>query len=174
MKITYYCAMSLDGFIAREDGDVSWLDGMSIDESESSYDNFFASVDGLAMGRSTYDFVFNFGSWPYGDLLTWIFTSKSLKPLEGANLNLVRTMDEFIEETNKKRMEHIWLVGGGKLASSFLESSILTHLSITEVPIKLNAGIPLFSDHKLEDIESSKTKSIQKQGYKQIEVILRE
>ena len=174
MKITYYCATSLDGFIAREDGDVSWLDDMDTDESESSYDEFFASVDGLTMGRGTYDFIFNYGSWPYGDIPTWIFTSKSLKPLEGANLNLVQTVDDFILEANKNGMKHIWLVGGGKLASSFLERDLLTHLSITEAPIELNEGIPLFSDHKLENIESVKTQSIQKKGCKQIEMILRE
>ena len=71
MKITYYCAMSSDGYIARDDGDVSWLDEANIDESPSSYDEFFARVDGLAMGRGTYDFIFNYGSWPYGDVCTW-------------------------------------------------------------------------------------------------------
>ncbi|PCI74712.1 MAG: dihydrofolate reductase [SAR86 cluster bacterium] len=174
MKITYYCAMSSDEFIAREDGDVSWLDDMNSDESESSYDEFFASVDGLAMGRGTYDFIFNYGSWPYGDVPTWIFTSKSLIPLAGANLNLVKTVDDFILEANTKKVKHIWLVGGGKIASSFLQRGLLTHLSITEAPIQLNAGLPLFSDHKLENIKSIKNQSIQKQGCKQIEIVLRE
>jgi len=174
MKTTYYCAMSLDEFIATEDNDVSWLDDMEADESESSYDEFFASVDGLAMGRGTYDFIFNYGSWPYGSLPTWIFTSKSLKTLEGANLKLVKTVDDFIRETNTQKMKHIWLVGGGKLASSFLQRGVLTHLSITEAPIELNAGIPLFSDHKLENIQSVKAESIQKKGHKQIEIVLRE
>lgn len=166
--------MSSDGFIARNDGDVSWLDDINFDESESTYDEFIAGVDGLAMGRGTYDFIFNYGSWPYEDILTWVFTSQSLKPLEGANLALVQTVDDFIEEANSKGLKHIWLVGGGKLASSFLERGLLTHLSITEVPIKLNEGIPLFSDHSLEDIASVKTESIQKQGCKQIEIILKE
>ena len=174
MKITYYCAMSLDEFIATEDGDVSWLDDMNTDESESSYVDFFSSVDGLVMGRGTYDFIFNYGSWPYGSVPTWIFTSKSLEFLEGANLDLVQTVDDFIHEANTKEIKHIWLVGGGKLASSFLERGLLTHLSITQAPIELNTGIPLFSDHKLENIKSVETQSIQKQGYKQIEMVLRE
>jgi dihydrofolate reductase len=173
MKITYYCAMSSDGFIATNDGDVSWLDEMDIDESASNYDEFFASVDGLAMGRSTYDFIFNYGSWPYGDVLTWVFTSKDLKPLEGANLSLVQTVDDFLQQAKAKKMKHIWLVGGGKLASAFLERDILTNLSITEMPIELNAGIPLFSDHKLENIRSKNRESIQKQGCKQIEILLK-
>lgn len=173
MKITYYVAMSLDGFIAREDGDVSWLDAVDIDQAESSYDDFFAGIDGLVMGRKTYDFVFNYGSWPYGDVLTWVFTSKVLEPLEGANLKIVQTVDDFIQEAKAKGMEHIWLVGGGKLASSFLEKDFLTHLSITEMPIELKSGIPLFSGHKLENIAPVKTETIQKQGFKRIEIILR-
>ena len=166
--------MSSDGFIATDDGDVSWLDEMDIDESASNYDEFFSSVDGLAMGRSTYDFIFNYGSWPYGGVLTWVFTSKTLASLKDANLRVTQTVDVFIQEAKAKRMKHIWLVGGGKLASAFLERGILTNLSITKFPIDLNVGIPLFSDHNLENIRSAKMESIQKQGYKQIEILLEE
>ncbi len=67
MKITYYVATSLDGFIAKKGGDISWLDDMNIDMADAGYDDFFTSVDGLVMGRNTYDFIFNYGSWPYGD-----------------------------------------------------------------------------------------------------------
>ena len=55
MKITYYVATSQDGFIAREDGDVSWLDDVNIDVNETGIIEFFASIDGLVMGRKTYD-----------------------------------------------------------------------------------------------------------------------
>ena len=57
MKITYYVATSLDGFIAKEDGDVSWLDDMNIDVKHTGLEDFFAGIDGLVMGRNTYDFV---------------------------------------------------------------------------------------------------------------------
>ena len=59
MKITYATATSLDGFIAREDGDVSWLDDMNIDEDETGLETFFPSIDGLVMGRKTYDFIYH-------------------------------------------------------------------------------------------------------------------
>jgi dihydrofolate reductase len=64
MKITYYVATSQDGFIARDDGDVSWLDDMNIDVKETGLGDFFASIDGLVMGRKTYDFVVDYGMWP--------------------------------------------------------------------------------------------------------------
>lgn len=172
MRITYYCAMSADEYIATEDGDVSFLDEADTAAAESTYEEFFASVDGLVMGRGTYPFVFDYGSWPYGDIPTWIITSNDLKPLEGANLSCVSTVDEFVADAESKNMQHLWLVGGGKLASAFLDSGILTHLSITKMPMELGSGIPLFFDHKLAEIESSKSETLQKQGCQQIEVIL--
>ncbi len=174
MKITYYVATSLDGFIAREDGDVSWLDDMNIDMADAGYDDFFASIDGLAMGRNTYDSVFNYGSWPYGDKPTWVFTSRDLKTMEGANLKIVKTADDVIKEAESKGLKHLWLVGGGKLASSFLEKGMLTHLSISEMPVKLEAGIPLFADHKLENLSAKKTEIFQKKGFKQVEIAIRD
>ena len=86
MKITYYVATSSDGFISRENGNVSWLDEMNIDIADTGYDTFFESIDGLVMGRSTYDFILNYGAWPYGDKTTFVCTSRELKTLEGANL----------------------------------------------------------------------------------------
>lgn len=172
MKITYYCAMSSDEFIAREDGDVSWLDEIEMDASESSYEAFFASVDGLVMGRGTYDFVFDYGSWPYGDILSWVFTSTPLEPLAGANIRVVQTVDGFLNEAESRGMQHIWLVGGGKLASEFLRQGILSDLSITEVATELGSGIPLFADHVLKELPSAKLESVQKKGYRQIDVEL--
>ena len=172
MKITYYVAKSLDGFIAREDGDVSWLDDLNINMADTGYDDFFSSIDCLAMGRNTYDFVFNFGSWPYGDKPTWICTNRELKPLEGANLKIVKTAIDIVKEAESCGLKHLWLVGGGELASSFLEKNLLSHLSISEMPIKLKAGIPLFANHKVENLSTEKTEIFQKNGFKQVEIIL--
>ena len=174
MKITYYVATSLDGFIAREDGDVSWLDDMNIDMSDTGYDDFFAGIDGLAMGRNTYDFVFNYGSWPYGDKPTWVCTSSELETLEGANLRIVKTADDVVKEARSEGLKHLWLAGGGKLASSFLERGLLTHLSISEMPVRLESGIPLFANHKLENLSAEKTEIFLKKGFKQVEIALRD
>lgn len=174
MKITYFVAKSMDGFIAREDGDVSWLDDMNIDMTETGYDDFFASIDGLVMGRNTYDFIFNYGSWPYGDKPTWVCTSRELETLEGANLKVVKTADDVVKEAESMGIKHLWLVGGGKLASLFLEKGLLTHLSISEMPVKLKLGIPLFANHKLEKLSAKKTEIFLKKGFKQIEIALRD
>lgn len=173
MKITYLAATSLDGFIAREDGDVSWLDDMNIDPNETGLEEFFESIDGLIMGRSTYNFVFEYGSWPYEDKPTWVCTNSELETLEGANLLIVNAVEDAVKGAKSKGLEHLWLVGGGRLASSFLEKGLITNLSISEMPIKLESGIPLFAAHKLEDISSEKKEVIQKKGFTQIEIAIR-
>ena len=61
MKIVYYVAASLDGFIADSDHGVDWLDKLEIKQEASGYASFFANVDGLLMGRRTYDFVLAYG-----------------------------------------------------------------------------------------------------------------
>ncbi|MEO1353402.1 MAG: dihydrofolate reductase family protein [Cyanobacteria bacterium J06635_15] len=173
MKITYSVATSLDGFIAREDGDVSWLDEMNIDTNETGLEAFFASIDGLVMGRNTYDFVFNYGSWPYEDKPTWVCTHSDLQPLDGANLIVVGDIDKVISGATTSGLEHLWLVGGGRLASAFLAKGLITNVSIAEMPIKLESGIPLFSDHKLEDIVFIERNVIQKNGFRQIDIVIK-
>ncbi|MBT3784684.1 dihydrofolate reductase [bacterium] len=172
MKITYYAATSSDGFIAREDGDVSWLDEIDVDPDGFGYEEFFACIDGLVMGRDTYDFVFDYGSWPYEDKLTWVCTSTELEILKGANLKVVSTVEDVIKEAKLFGYTHLWMVGGGQLASSFLEKGLLTHLSITQMPIELKTGIPLFANHNLESLAGRKTESSKKNGVKQIDLVL--
>ncbi|MBV1870493.1 MAG: dihydrofolate reductase family protein [Gammaproteobacteria bacterium] len=161
MKITYYAATSSDGYIASEDGSVSWLDDISIDMDDTGYVDFFASIDGLVMGRNTYDFVFNYGAWPYEDKPTWVCTSREIEILEGASIKTVKIVDDVVKEAESMGLKHLWLVGGGKLASSFLEKGLLTHLSISEMPVKLESGIPLFADHELEKFPAEKTEIFQ-------------
>ena len=92
---------------------------MDIDMTDTGYDGFFVDIDGIVMGRNTYNFIFTYRSWPYGDKPTWICTCKKLKTLVGANLKVVETIDDFIIEAESKKLKHIWLCGGSILASSF-------------------------------------------------------
>ncbi len=166
-------AMSQDGYIARMDGDVSWLEDMDVGTNESGFKKFFKNIDALVMGRKTYDFIFNFGSWPYEDKPTWICTHNDLEPLDGANLTITKSIDDVISGANSTGIEHLWLVGGGQLASSFLARGLITNLSITEMPIKLESGIPLFSNHNLKEIQSEERRVIDKGNFRQIEIAIR-
>ena len=170
MKITYHAASSSDGFIAREDGDVSWLDEAELDASDDSLEKFFAEVDGLVMGRGTYDFVFNYGAWPYEDKPSWVCTSRDLEALEGANLRIVDSVDAVMKGATAEGHEHLWLIGGGELATAFLKKGLLTHISITEMPVILGAGIPLFARHTLKNIPVENFSRTKKKGCDQLEL----
>lgn len=158
MKVTYYLAASLDSFIARPDGDVSWLDELNIPLEETGYNKFFESIDSLVMGRNSYEMIASFGTWPYGDKPTWVCSSQNITPLPGCNLQPESSPVEVFQVAQKQKCTHLWLIGGGKLASSFIESNLLTNISISQMPILLGDGIRLFDNmdhsHKLKYIQS--------------------
>ncbi len=172
MKITYYVAMSTDNFIARDDGDVSWLDEQGIDMNETGYDEFIASVDALVMGRATYDFVYQYGSWPYGDLKTWVCTSSELNVLEGAQINVARDIETVMREAKERDCKHMWLVGGGALASAFYEQCLLTDLDISVMPCVLDAGIPLFARQTLSDLPMARKEVLKNTGFERWKIEL--
>lgn len=169
MRITYSLAASTDGFIARDDGDVSWLDDIQIESADTDLAEFFAAVDGLVMGRKTYDFVFDYGTWPYEDKPSWVCTNSEIEFLEGANLIVSTEPSEAVSDAGNRGMEHLWLLGGGRLASSFLQLGLITDVSISEMPIRLGNGIPLFANHQLNNITRLNEKIIEKNGYRIIE-----
>jgi len=146
MKTTYYVASSLDGYIAREDGDVSWLDDLGIPMEETGYEEFYSTIDALVMGRKTYEIIVSFGQWPYGDKPVWICSRGKITPMEGCNLQVGNTPEEAYKAAQELNIKHLWLVGGGSLASAFLEENLLSDISLSLMPIILGSGIKLFAD----------------------------
>ena len=146
MKTTYYVASSLDGFIAKEDGDVSWLETLDIPMEDTGYNEFYSTVDALVMGRKTYEMIVSFGEWPYGDKPVWVCSKNIIKPIEGCNLQAGSTPEEAYNAANQQNIKHLWLVGGGSLASSFIKSKLLTNISLSLMPIILGNGVKLFGN----------------------------
>lgn len=173
MKVTYYVASSIDGYIAKEDGDVSWLEDLGIPVEETGYEDFFSTVDALVMGRKTYEMIYQFGVWTYGDKPTWVCTTSNLEPIQGCNLQNGSTPQDVYEAAKSQGIKHLWLVGGGSLATSFLEESLLTNISISQMPIKLGRGIKLFDNAK--NMSKLERVSLQphKLGFSQIELIVK-
>ena len=172
MKITYYVASSLDGYIAKQDGDVSWLDDLGISPEEAGYEEFYSTVDALVMGRKTYDMIVSFGQWPYGDKPVWICSSRKVKPINDCNMQNGKTPQDIYSEAQAQGVNHLWLVGGGMLAASFLEEKLLTHLSISQMPIILGGGIRLFGE-LLSPIKIQRiSMEPQKSGFTQMEFLI--
>ncbi len=155
-RITLYMACSVDGFIATEDGGVGWLEpfdeeAQPIDDpgeaadppADGGYEAFFASVDALVMGSRTYEQILGFGGWPYDEKPAYVLTRREL-PLANEHVRLVDERPEQLASRLRKRHEHVWLVGGGNVAGSFLEAEAIDEFRLTFVPIVLGAGIRLF------------------------------
>jgi dihydrofolate reductase len=146
VKITYYVASSLDGFIAKEDNDVSWLEELGISMEDTGYEEFYSTVDALIMGRKTYEMIVTFGQWPYKDKPVWVCTSTSIKPTEGCNLQTGNTPESAIKAAKVIGINHLWCVGGGNLASSLIETKLLSNIYLSLMPTVLGSGIKLFGN----------------------------
>jgi dihydrofolate reductase len=146
----YFVAASLDGFIADQDDDLSWLlqfDGADEADDANPYEQFIADVGALAMGATTYEWIQQHfdGPWPYEQRPTWVFTHRQLAPMDGAVLRF--TADDVATVHERMLAEaagsNVWVVGGGDLAGQFLDAGLLDELWLTVVPVTLGQGKPL-------------------------------
>lgn len=162
VKCTVYIATSLDGFIAKPDGDVNWLHdpGYTIEGEDFGYNTFMESIDALIMGRLTFEKVLSFGEWPYKKPV--IVLSKKRRVIPAHLMGKVQFMDgephEILEKASGQGFNHLY-IDGGKTIQQFLNAELINKLVITIIPVLLGEGIPLFgklkSDLKLELLSSS-------------------
>jgi dihydrofolate reductase len=160
-RVQYYCAATLDGYIADADDGIDWLTGYegSFEGAEASpmseggsYAGFYAEVGALVSGSVTYEFVLEHmgtgGSWPYAGKPYWVLSSRDLPApeAEGADVRIVRgEVSDFHEEMVASAGDrNLWVVGGGNVASQFTDADLLDELHLTVVPVVLGAGKPLF------------------------------
>jgi dihydrofolate reductase len=162
MKASVYIATSLDGFIARENGDLDWLPGGGDAKAgeDYGYKAFMNTVDVLVMGRNTYEKVLTFGEWPYGDKRVVVLTSRELH-IPSHLARTVETMScspsEVVSRLSARGAKHLY-IDGGKTVQGFLNAGLIQRLIITRVPVLIGRGIPLFGplacDIKLRHIET--------------------
>jgi dihydrofolate reductase len=153
MKTQYYTAASLDGFIATEDDSLDWLFSLG-NVNDTSYPEFIAEVGALAMGSATYEWILHHADkvaaeagspWPYAQP-AWIFSSRVLQPIEGANMRCVRgdVRPVHAEMAKAAGSKNIWIVGGGDLAGQFWEAGLLDEIIVQIASVTLGKGKPLF------------------------------
>ena len=144
-KIKLYIAASIDGYIARPDGDIEWLTGFpNPSKTDYGYKDFVASVDTVIMGNRTYhDILCMDVLWPYKDKETYVVTHHSQETKENIRF-ISENVVETISELRKKDGKDIWLVGGGQLISMLLGADLVDEMQINYVPVILGDGIPLF------------------------------
>lgn len=147
VRATAYMGISLDGFIAREDGGIDWLDGdPTIDGEDYGFHAFFSTVDALVMGRNTWELARSFPSWPYGDKRVVVLSSRDVEIPE-ALANRVEHMSgtprEIVARLGASGVRHIY-VDGGKTVQAFLNDGLIQRMVITRLPVLIGTGIPLF------------------------------
>lgn len=141
-KISVYIAMSLDGYIARKDHTIDWLDRVSGYDDDYGMQNLMNSIDGLIIGRKTYDIASTVPD-PYPDKRV-IVLSNTLKSVK-AGMEVYRgDLSDLVSKLHQEGIKHIW-VDGGTTLSQFLQLQIVDTVTISIIPVILGAGIPLFS-----------------------------
>ena len=151
-KCKLFIAASLDGYIAREDGSLDWLDTIpNPDQLDHGYYPFYDSIDTILMGRKTYEEVLGFGvDWPYPDCKTYILSSKEVA-IKTENTFLINDpLKDKIHEWVNEDGKDIWVCGGGQLISSMLDLGLIDEMLISITPVILGAGIPLFPNSPKE------------------------
>ena len=152
MKTQYYTAASLDGFIADRNNSLDWLFQFE-QPGEPPYVEFIRHVGALAMGSTTYEWILENqirpGSeqeqpWMY-EQPTWVFTTRSLPALPGADIRFVRgdVRPVHAEMVRAAGERNVWLMGGGELVGQFHDHGLLDEIIVTIASVTLGGGAPL-------------------------------
>lgn len=155
MATIYSTASTLDGFLATPEHSLDWLFEVPVsDAAEDAIPDFTSSVGALVMGSSTYEWVVRhenllehpqkWREW-YGDRPAWVFTSRSLPVVEGADVRFTRApvAEVHPEMVAAAADRHVWLMGGGDLVGQFADAGLLDQIVVTIAPVTLGAGAPL-------------------------------
>ena len=146
MTASVFVGVSVDGFIARQNGDLDWLPAGG--GEPHGYDEFMASVDALVMGRKTFETVLAFETWPYGTKRVVVLSSHPVDlSAAAARGAVVEQMGGepavVVSKLAARGAQHLY-VDGGVTIQRFLRSGVIDRLVITRVPVLIGDGIPLF------------------------------
>jgi dihydrofolate reductase len=143
VKASVFIGTSLDGFIARANGDLDFLPPGG--GEPHGYAEFMATVDALVIGRKTFETVLTFDAWPYGEKPVFVLSTSPLAsaPLGAVVERLSGVPADIVSQLATRGIQHIY-VDGGVTVQRFLQAGLIQRLIITRVPVLIGAGIPLF------------------------------
>ena len=146
MTASVFVGVSVDGFIARQNGDLDWLPAGG--GEPHGYDEFIATVDTIVIGRKTFETVLAFEVWPYGRKRIVVLSSQPVDLSAAvASGGIVEQMGgspaEIVSNLAARGAHHLY-VDGGITIQRFLRAGLIDRLVITRVPVLIGGGIPLF------------------------------
>jgi dihydrofolate reductase len=152
-RVTIHMVASLDGFIARKDGSVDWLetadefaDGASLDQG--AIEAFLKTIDCYVMGSRTYETALRFEAqglgWAYGDKPTFVLTHRELPRVRESVELHSGDLAQFVNLSLRNRFRSIWFVGGGAVSSECLRRGLADEVRYSIAPVLIGEGIPFF------------------------------
>jgi len=143
VKASVFVGVSVDGFIARDNGDLDFLPPGG--GEPHGYAEFMATVDALVIGRKTFETVLTFDAWPYGDKPVFVLSTSALAPAppEAVVERMSGPLAEIVSQLAARGIRHIY-VDGGITIQRFLAAGLIHRLTITRVPVLIGTGVPLF------------------------------
>jgi len=151
--ITLHMVSSLDGFIARRDNTVSWLespaDAYERGVPEESGAELIQGINCYVLGSRTYEHALELG-WPYGDTPTVVVTGREMPPVKETVEFYSGDLRKLVDEVLAPRYKNIWLVGGAKLCDSFLRLGLVDEIRLAIAPVLLGDGLRLFGTSSAE------------------------
>jgi dihydrofolate reductase len=143
MKATVFIGTSVDGFIARANGDLDFLPAGG--GEPHGYDEFMATVDALVIGRKTFETVLTFDGWPYGTKPVFVLSTRPISPAppEAVVERMSGAPADIVSQLAVRGIQHIY-VDGGLTIQRFLQAGLIQRLIVTRVPVLIGTGIPLF------------------------------
>ncbi|MCP4255668.1 MAG: dihydrofolate reductase [Candidatus Scalindua sp.] len=157
MKVSVFIATSLDGFIARNDGGLDWLDEANAivpDGEDCGFQVFMDSVDTLIMGRKTYEKILSFGEWPYGETPVVVLSRNPISFPPNVPDSVTHSSErlrDLLKRLSDEEVEHVY-VDGGITIQRFLAEALIDEITVTVIPVILGGGIPLFGS-LVDDIQ---------------------
>ena len=150
-KLKLYIATSLDGYIARPQGEVDWLNSHENPEQlDYGFHEFYNSCGVTLMGNKTYKEILGYDiDFPYKGKKNYVATKNTFLS-EDENVTYINTNLEGEVEKLKKGEEDIWLVGGGNLVKSLYNAGLIDEMIIFTMPIAIGKGIDLFPEGLIE------------------------
>lgn len=144
-QVIVFLGISLDGYIAGEGGDLSWLSECANESpAETGYDELMARADTLVLGRNTYDAVLRIKDWPFGNKPVHVLTHRPVIPLHGERA-LQGDMEEALLALRASGAKCIYL-DGGHVVRQALEKNLVDELVLSWVPVVLGKGVRLFEE----------------------------
>lgn len=149
-KVILYIAMSLDGYIAKSDDDLSFLSIVEQKGQDYGYMTFMDTVDTVIVGRRTYDKVISMGvEHPHQDKEVYVIT-RTERQAKGKSIFYTGDIKQLVGDLKLKNGKNIFVDGGAEVVHIFLKEKLIDELIISIIPILLGDGIPLFNSGRSE------------------------